>query len=121
MSNVSEMVDSADQAKEELVANLRRVISDAEDLLAATAGDADSKIAELRARARQNLAVARDKLADADAALRAPRHERHRRLRARQPLVVHWRGRGHWHAGGRAAGPPLMAGACGRAAWVGRP
>ena len=71
MSNVSEMVDSADQAKEELVANLRRVISDAEDLLAATAGDADSKIAELRARARQNLAVARDKLADADAALRA--------------------------------------------------
>lgn len=71
MSNVSEMVDSADQAKDELVANLRRVISDAEDLLAATAGDADSKIAELRARARQNLAVARDKLADADAALRA--------------------------------------------------
>ncbi|HOV18550.1 YqjD family protein [Ottowia sp.] len=71
MSNVSEMVDSADQAKDELVANLRRVISDAEDLLAATAGDADSKIAELRARARKNLAVARDKLADADAALRA--------------------------------------------------
>ena len=71
MSNVSEMVDSADQAKDELVANLRRVISDAEDLLAATAGDADSKIAEVRARARKNLAVARDKLADADAALRA--------------------------------------------------
>ena len=71
MSNVSEMVDSADQAKDELVANLRRVISDAEDLLAATAGDADSKIAELRARARQNLAVARDKLVDADAVLRA--------------------------------------------------
>ena len=71
MSNVSEMVDSADQAKDELVANLRRVISDAEDLLAATAGDADSKIAEPRARARKNLAVARDKLADADAALRA--------------------------------------------------
>ena len=71
MSNVSEMVDSADQAKDELVANLRRVISDSEDLLAATAGDADSKIAELRARARKNLAVARDKLADADAALRA--------------------------------------------------
>lgn len=71
MSDVSEMVDSAEQAKEELVANLRRVISDAEDLLAATAGDSSSKVAELRARARQNLAVARDKLADADAALRA--------------------------------------------------
>ena len=71
MSNLSEMADTAVEAKEELVANLRRVISDAEDLLAATAGDSDSRIAELRARAKQNLAVAREKLADADAALRA--------------------------------------------------
>ena len=71
MSNLSDMADSAVEAKEELVANLRRVISDAEDLLAATAGDSDSRIAELRARAKQNLAVAREKLADADAALRA--------------------------------------------------
>ncbi|MBS0401587.1 MAG: DUF883 family protein [Proteobacteria bacterium] len=68
---MSDMADSAVEAKEELVANLRRVISDAEDLLAATAGDSDSRIAELRARAKQNLAVAREKLADADAALRA--------------------------------------------------
>ena len=71
MSNLSDMADTAVEAKEELVANLRRVISDAEDLLAATAGDSDSRITELRARAKQNLAVARDKLADADAALRA--------------------------------------------------
>ena len=71
MSNLSDMADSAVEAKEELVANLRRVISDAEDLLAATAGDSDSRITELRARAKQNLAVAREKLADADAALRA--------------------------------------------------
>ncbi|MBS0500558.1 MAG: DUF883 family protein [Burkholderiaceae bacterium] len=65
------MADTAVEAKEELAANLRRVISDAEDLLAATAGDSDSRITELRARAKQNLAVAREKLADADAALRA--------------------------------------------------
>lgn len=71
MSNMSEMADTAMEAKEELVDNLRRVISDAEELLAATAGETDSKMAELRARARRNLAVARDKLADADAALRA--------------------------------------------------
>ena len=71
MSNLSDMADSAVEAKEELVANLRRVISDAEDLLAATAGDSDSRIAELRARAKQNLSMAREKLADADAALRA--------------------------------------------------
>ena len=67
----SDLAESASETKEQLVANLRRVVSDAEDLLAATAGQTDSKIAELRARARKNLAVARDKLADADAALRA--------------------------------------------------
>ncbi|HMN20283.1 MAG TPA: DUF883 family protein [Ottowia sp.] len=71
MPTISEMAETALESKDELVANLRRVISDAEDLLAATAGETDSRIADLRARARKNLAVARDKLADADAALRA--------------------------------------------------
>lgn len=52
MSNLSEMADTAVEAKEELAANLRRVISDAEDLLAATAGDSDSRITSI-ARARQ--------------------------------------------------------------------
>lgn len=71
MPTISDMADSATENKDELITNLRRVISDAEDLLAATAGETDSRIADLRARARKNLAVARDKLADADAALRA--------------------------------------------------
>ena len=71
MSNISELAESAVETKEELVANLRRVISDAEDLLAATAGQTDSKITELRARAKDNLLLAREKLADADAAVRA--------------------------------------------------
>jgi len=66
--NYSELADSAADTKDQLVANLRRVISDAEDLLAATAGQTDGKMAELRARAKENLAVARDKLADARAA-----------------------------------------------------
>ncbi len=71
MSYTSDLVDSATETKEQLVSNLRRVVSDAEDLLAATAGQTDSKMTELRARARENLVVAREKLADADAALRA--------------------------------------------------
>lgn len=71
MSYTSDLVDTATETKEQLVANLRRVVSDAEDLLAATAGQTDSKITELRARARENLAVAREKLADADAMVRA--------------------------------------------------
>lgn len=71
MSYTSDLAESALETKEQLVANLRRVIADAEDLLSATAGQTDSKIAELRARAKENLQVAREKLADADAAVRA--------------------------------------------------
>jgi len=71
MSYASDLADSAIETKEQLVSNLRRVISDAEDLLAATAGQTDSRVNELRARARENLNVAREKLADADAAVRA--------------------------------------------------
>ena len=75
----SDLAESASETKEQLVANLRRVVSDAEDLLAATAGQTDSKMTELRARARENLLMAREKLADADAAVRA---------RARQAAIA---------------------------------
>ena len=79
MSSTSDLVDSATETKDQLVSNLRRVVSDAEDLLAATAGQTDSKITELRARAKENLSMAREKLADADAVVRA---------RARQAAAV---------------------------------
>jgi ElaB/YqjD/DUF883 family membrane-anchored ribosome-binding protein len=71
MSRTSDLIDSAADTKDQLVANLRRVVADAEDLLAATAGHSDSRVSELRARARENLENAREKLADADAAVRA--------------------------------------------------
>ena len=79
MSYTSDLVDSATETKDQLVSNLRRVVSDAEDLLAATAGQTDSKITELRTRAKENLSMAREKLADADAVVRA---------RARQAAAV---------------------------------
>ena len=79
MSYTSDLVDSATETKDQLVSNLRRVVSDAEDLLAATAGQTDSKITELRARAKENLSMAREKLAHADAVVRA---------RARQAAAV---------------------------------
>lgn len=71
MSYASDLAETAHEAKDQLLSNLRRVVSDAEDLLAATAGQTDSRIAELRARAKENLSVAREKLADADAVVRA--------------------------------------------------
>ncbi len=77
--NASDLAESAAETKDQLVANLRRVVSDAEDLLAATAGHTDSKMADLRARAKENLVMAREKLADVSAAGRA---------RARQAAAV---------------------------------
>ena len=71
MSHSADLIESVVESKDQLVSNLRRVVSDTEDLLAATAGHTDSKITELRARARENLLVAREKLADADALVRA--------------------------------------------------
>lgn len=66
----SETMNAASGGSAGLAENLRRVVSDAEDLLDATAGQTDGKFAELRARAKENLARARDRLADADDALR---------------------------------------------------
>ena len=77
--NTSDFEEAAAETKDQLVANLRRVISAAEDLLAATAGQTDSKMADLRARAKENLAMAREKLADVREASRA---------RARQAAAV---------------------------------
>ncbi len=69
------VAEAAIETKEQLAANLRRIIADAEDLLAATAGQTDSRLVELRDRARENLQIARDKLADADEAIRAKTRE----------------------------------------------
>jgi len=55
--------------KEKLVADFRLVVADAEELLRATAGQAGEKMAELRAKAQDNLATARMKLAQYEAAL----------------------------------------------------
>ena len=55
--------------KDKLIADLRVVIADAEELLKATANQAGEKVDELRARVRENLANARLKLADAEAAV----------------------------------------------------
>jgi len=71
MSTIDDLASATAESKEQLVANLRRVIADAEELLAATADDGSGKLADLRERVRENLRVARDKLADAEAAVRA--------------------------------------------------
>jgi ElaB/YqjD/DUF883 family membrane-anchored ribosome-binding protein len=61
------MSDASDITKEKLIADVRLVIADTEELLRATAGQAGDKIAEIRARTQDRLAAAKIKLAEAEA------------------------------------------------------
>ena len=64
---MSEQVSVA--SKEKLVADLKVVVSDAEELLRATAGAAGDKVGELRERIGVRLRDAKERLQDAEAAL----------------------------------------------------
>lgn len=55
--------------KERLVSDMRLVITDAEEILRATAGAAGEKVSELRERITVRLRDAKERLADAEAAL----------------------------------------------------
>lgn len=56
-------------SKEKLVADLKVLIGDTEELLKATAGQAGEKIATARERIQASLAVYKEKLVDAERAL----------------------------------------------------
>ena len=55
--------------KEKLVSDLKVVVADAEELLRATAGAAGEKVGELRERISLRLRDAKERLADAEAAI----------------------------------------------------
>ena len=57
-------------SKEKLVTDLKVLVGDTEELLKATAGQAGEKIAVARERIQASLAVYKDKLLDAEQALR---------------------------------------------------
>lgn len=59
----------SDGNKERLVSDMRLVITDAEEILRATAGAAGEKVGELRERITVRLRDAKERLADAEAAL----------------------------------------------------
>lgn len=54
---------TAEVTKEKLFKDMRAVVEDAESLLAATASQAGEKVQEVRARAKESLAAARERLA----------------------------------------------------------
>ncbi len=55
--------------KEKLIADMKVVVADAEELLRATANQAGDKVSELRGRIQDHLVTARASLADAQAAM----------------------------------------------------
>ncbi len=61
------MNETADVSKEKLIADFKVVVSDAEELLRATASQAGDKASDLRARIQSRLADAKIRLADAEA------------------------------------------------------
>ena len=63
------MEETTQVTKEKLVADFKVVVADAEELLRATAGQAGDKMTELRARLQDHLYAAKQKLAEAEAAV----------------------------------------------------
>ncbi|MBI5898046.1 MAG: DUF883 domain-containing protein [Rhodocyclales bacterium] len=60
------MSEMSEVSREKLIADVRLVIADSEELLRATAGQAGDKIAEIRARTADRIAAAKIKLAEAE-------------------------------------------------------
>lgn len=61
------MTEMTQVTKDKLIADVKLVIADSEELLRATAGTAGDKLADIRARAQESLSAAKLKLADAEA------------------------------------------------------
>jgi len=66
---MSEYTDLTNSNKQKLVADMKNVVADAEEILRATAGVAGEKMAELRERIGERLSEAKLRLADAEAVL----------------------------------------------------
>jgi ElaB/YqjD/DUF883 family membrane-anchored ribosome-binding protein len=67
---MSEATELSAANKEKLVSDMKIVVSDAEDILRATANLAGEKVGELRERIQERLRDAKVRIADADEALR---------------------------------------------------
>jgi ElaB/YqjD/DUF883 family membrane-anchored ribosome-binding protein len=91
------------KSQEKLVTDIKAVISDAEEILSATADQAGEKIAGLRERAQERLNQARERLVDAEAMLIA-------KTRAAAYATDDYVHESPWIAIGIAAGLGVLAG-----------
>ncbi len=66
---MSETIEMSNNSKEKLIADMKVVVADAEEILRATAGIAGEKMANLRERIGERLRDARGRIDDAEAVL----------------------------------------------------
>ena len=66
---MSEVTDLSNSSKQKLVSDMKIVVSDAEEILRATAGVAGEKMVDLRERIGERLRDAKLRIADAEVAL----------------------------------------------------
>ena len=72
---MSDIRAAALEAKDEAVSSLKQAIDDAEDLLQASLEAGDDRMADVRARLRDSVRAARERLTDAEIAVRAKSRE----------------------------------------------
>jgi len=94
---------SGDVTKEQLITDFKVVVADAEALLKATANQGGEKLAEVRAKAEESLRIAKDKMAEAQAALLV-------RTKAAAKATDAYVHENPWRAIGAAAGVGLVIG-----------
>lgn len=100
---MAEAATDTTASKKKLVRDLQRVITDAEELLHATANETEGKVVEMRERIRENLMAARHKLGDIEESVALKAKEA---ARATDEYV-----HDHpWQAIGTAAGVGLLIG-----------
>lgn len=94
---------STNAAKDALIADFWRVITDAEALIKASAADGGAELAEVRARAEQSVAQIKSRLGEAETRLRASGQQA---VTATEDYVQH----NPWSALGIAAGVGVLIG-----------
>jgi ElaB/YqjD/DUF883 family membrane-anchored ribosome-binding protein len=100
---MSEVAEISSSNKEKIVSDMKVVVSDAEEILRATAGVAGDKIGELRGRIAERLRDAKVRIADAEEALVV-------RTKAAAKATDAYVNDNPWQAVGVAAGIGLLIG-----------
>ncbi len=101
--NAATVSNATEVTKEKLISDFKVVVADAEALLKASAGQGGEALAAVRTRVQESLAIAKEKMRDAEEELLA-------RTKAAARVTDEYVHDHPWHAVGVAAGVGLLIG-----------